>query len=662
MSALSAHLIPREVLNTVFARLDVQLSPDGTRVSWLAERDQVRNVWVAPIANLDLARPVTRATERSIRAYRWAQTSEHILYQHDAGVAELSHIYNATLADGAITDLTPYDGARAVFVPGDDLRTFNGTSPRHPSLLVVGCNDRDRTQTDLLQIDILTGETIRIYENREGVFNCWFDADLRPVIAKRARPDGSQDLLVNTAPAGEVTWTVMVNVALEDASSTQPVSVDAGGARVYLLDSRARDTRAVVAIDLTSRAPTTLAENQRGDIESVIVHPTTRAVQAATFEDISATWLVLDPAIQRDVDALATLDSGRLTVLGRSRKDDVWLVTTSSDHNPGRTYVWERAAQRATLLFEPSPIDPDELATMHPVELTSRDGLTLPCYLTLPLGSNPSGGPRPTQPLPTIVRLHGLWTRERWDYHAEHQLFANRGYAILSVNFRGSTGLGKDFLNAGNRQWGKACQDDVIDAAAWLVAEGIALPDKIAILGYSYGGYESLLSLALTPDTFACGIDISGICDLVHLMESFPPWMKASTVSTAKYIGDPTTPDGRAGLLEVSPSTHVDKITKPLLVFQGGNDPLVPDSDVDTLVANLKGRGVPVTYVWFGDEGHTVLRPKNVVALLAIAEAFLAVHLGGAHQPILAGDFDGAPRMKLKEGGAEIPGLRDAPR
>jgi dipeptidyl aminopeptidase/acylaminoacyl peptidase len=293
---------------------------------------------------------------------------------------------------------------------------------------------------------------------------------------------------------------------------------------------------------------------------------------------------------------------------------------------------------------------------MHPVVIKARDGLDLVSYLTLPNAADADGDGKPDQPTPTVLLVHGgPWGRDSWGFNPLHQLLANRGYAVLSVNFRASAGFGKNFLNAGNGQWGKAMHDDLIDATAWLVASNVAPKDKICIMGGSYGGYATLAGLTLTPDTFACGVDIVGPSNIITLIESIPPYW-APLIGIFKHrVGDWTTPEGKQALLAVSPLTHVARIKKPLLIGQGANDPRVKQAESDQIVTAMQARRIPVSYVLFPDEGHGFARPENNLAFFAAAEAFLSAHLGGVYQPVRAGDLESSSIL-VRTGKEGIPG------
>jgi dipeptidyl aminopeptidase/acylaminoacyl peptidase len=347
--------------------------------------------------------------------------------------------------------------------------------------------------------------------------------------------------------------------------------------------------------------------------------------------------------VRGDLDYLATVADGELEVVDRSLDDRRWVVGFGRPDRPFTYYLYDRDAKSASYLFTNRPaLEEAALAPMHPVVIPARDGLELVSYLTLPLESDPDGDGRPGSPLPTVLFVHGgPWGRDSWGYDAWHQWLANRGYAVLAVNFRGSTGLGKSLTNAGDREWGRKMHDDLLDAVEWAAAQGIVQRDKVAIMGGSYGGYATLAGMTMTPEAFACGVSIVGPSNLVTLLESIPPYWKPLFELFAARIGDPRTEEGRALLAERSPLTYADKIVRPLLIAQGANDPRVKQAESDQIVAAMTAKGIPVTYVLFPDEGHGFERPQNELAFNAVAEAFLGACLGGRIEPV-GDDFEGS--------------------
>ncbi|HWO18265.1 MAG TPA: S9 family peptidase [Kofleriaceae bacterium] len=642
-----ADLIPRGVLFGNPERAAVRISPDGKHLSWLAPKDGVLNIWVAPVGKLDQARAVTSDTKRPIRIYFWAYTSQHLLYMQDAGGDENFHVFRVDLADGKTTDLTPFPGARA---------SVAGMSDRQPTTIVVQINDRKPEAMDLHKVDLLTGKRELLVQNDEGLLSFTLDHKLRARLATKKLPDGSTQLLAQDGKA----WKLFDSIPFEDAETSDLVAFAPGDEAVYFTESRGRDTAALVLLDLKTKKQKVLAEDVKADSGDVIVHPTKHNLQAVSFEYDRQRWHVLDKSIERDLAALGKLDGGggEAIISSRTLDDKWWIVITTSEQRPGRYYLWDRAKQQAAFLFSSRPeLEKQPLVKMWPVQIKARDGLTLVSYLSLPAAADPDGDGTANAPVPMVLFVHGgPWARDSWGYNPAHQLFANRGYAVLSVNYRGSTGFGKKFLNAANLQWSKQMHDDLLDAVDWSVKTGVAPRDKICIAGGSYGGYATLVGLAMTPTVFKCGVDIVGPSNLLTLLASIPPYWAPFVAVFHTRMGDPKKPEGKALLEAASPLTHAKKIERPLLIAQGANDPRVKQAESEQIVAAMKQHGLPVTYALFPDEGHGFARPENNIAFFAITEAFLSAHMGGVYLPITKAEL-AASSMQIKEGRRGIPGL-----
>jgi dipeptidyl aminopeptidase/acylaminoacyl peptidase len=643
-------LIPRAVIFGNPERANVQLSPDGKQLSWLAPKDGVLNVWVAPVGKLDQAKAVTSDTTRPIRNYAWAYTSKHLLYSQDIGGDENFHLFRVDVADGKATDLTPYKGARA---------QLEKLSPRQPTAVLVAINDRDPKVFDIYKVDLLTTKRTLVVQNNDSFADFHIDDNLVVRFGEKKLPDGSNQLLVPQTTGGATTWQVFDTIPFEDAETTSVTSFDPSGKAVYLEDSRGRDTAALVAVDLATKKQTVIAEDAKADVGSVIVHPTKHTLQAVSFNYLRESWKVLDPSIQKDFDHLAKLEDAEFRVGSRALDDRTWIVLTTSEQHPVHYYLWDRSKQKGTFLFAARPeLEKQPLVKMTPVEITSRDGLALVSYLSLPASADPDGDGKPNSAVPMVLYVHGgPYSRDLWGYNAAHQLLANRGYAVLSVNYRGSTGFGKKFINASNLQWSKAMHNDLLDAVAWAVQHGVTAKDSVCIMGGSYGGYATLVGVAMTPDVFRCGVDIVGPSNLVTLLATIPPyWGPSVALLFRARMGNPDSPEGKALLLAASPLTHVADIKRPLLIGQGANDPRVKRSESEQIVAAMKTRHLPVTYIVFPDEGHGFVRPVNSIAFFGAAEAFLSAHLGGTYLPLTKGELE-ASTMQIPEGKDGIPGL-----
>ena len=640
-------LIPRQLLFGNPDKASAQISPDGAQLSWLAPRDGVLNVWVAPANDPAAARPVTRDTGRGIRIYGWAYTAAHIIYLQDRGGDENWRLYAVQLDTGETLDLTPLEGIHA---------QIQEASPQHPNQLLVGLNDRDAQFHDLYRIDLTTGERTLVLPN-DGFAGFVTDADFRVRFAVRMTADGGAEYLERT-DGGD--WRPYIAVGQEDSLTTMPVGFDRSGETLYLTDSRGRDTAALKAVHLPSGLATTLAAADRADVSDTLSHPTEKTVQAVAFTAERKEWQVLDDAIAADLAFLATVADGDLEVLSRTLDDSCWIVAYLLDDGPVRYYRYLRERREAQFLFtNRAALEGLPLVKNHPVTIPARDGLNLVCYYSLPREADPDNAGRPRQPLPLALLVHGgPWARDEWGYNPVFQLLANRGYAVLSVNFRGSTGFGKGFINAGNGEWGGKMHDDLLDAVQWAVDQGIADPARVAILGGSYGGYATLVGMTFTPEVFACGVDIVGPSNLITLMNTIPPYWQPQIDLFTSRVGDYRTEEGRDFLLTRSPLTYADHIRRPLLIGQGANDPRVKQSESDQIVAAMQEKNIPVTYALYPDEGHGFARPENNLSFFAVTEAFLAEHLGGRYEP-LGADLAGSS-LTAPAGAEYVPGLAAA--
>ena len=643
-------LIPRHVLFGNPDRAGVQISPDGKHISWLAPLDGVLNVWVGPADHLDQARAVTFDKKRGIRAYFWAHTNRHVLYVQDEGGNENWNVFAVHLADNQVKNLTPNPAVTAYIA---------GISERHPEEIVIAINDRSREFHDLHRINVLTGRDQLLLRNPERindqpVIRQVVDDDYAVRFVLTFATDGSQNLY---RYSGENRWEPFLTIPAEDTITTEPLDFDRTGQVLYCRDSRGRNTAAVVALDLRTGKQTLLAEDGRADADGLTLHPTEKTPQAVSFNWDREYWRVLDPALEADFAYLRTVADGDFTASSRTLDDSTWIVAYRVDDGPVRYYRYDRPRRQAQFLFTNQPaLEGLPLAKMRPVVIESRDGLDLVCYCTLPKGSDSDNDGRPDQPLPTVLMVHGgPWGRDAWGYHPWHQWLANRGYAVLSVNYRGSTGFGKAFINAANREWAGRMRDDLIDAVHWMIDRGIARKDKVAIFGGSYGGYATLVGLTFTPDVFACGVDLVGPSRIVTLLENAPPYWAPMMALFKTRVGDHTTDEGRAFLDSRSPLLFVDRIHRPLLIGQGANDPRVTQAESDQIVRAMQEKSTPVTYAVYSDEGHGFARPENRMSFFAIAEAFLSKHLAGRFEP-LGDDFRNSS-IKIVTGAEQIPGL-----
>ena len=528
-------------------------------------------------------------------------------------------------------------------------------SPKFPQEVVVGLNNRDPQWHDIYRIHIITGEMSLLLQN-DRFASVTVDDEYRLRDAAQMTSDGGMEIHV---PAGDA-WQLWDTIPGEDTLTTNAVGFDKANRLIYMKDSRGRDTSALVEIDPATKAKRLMAADPRADVADVVRHPTEKHVQAVSFVYDRKRWQVLDPGIQPDLDYLHTAADGEAEIVSRTLDDRFWVVHYLVDDGPGRFHLYDRQQRVARFLFtNRQALENRPLVKMHSAVIKSRDGLDLVVYYTLPLDSDANGMGAPDRPVPMVLTPHGgPWGRDFWGYHPWHQWLANRGYGVLCVNFRSSTGFGKAFVNAGDCQWGRKIIEDQIDAVQWAVAQKIADPRKVAVMGGSFGGYSTLAGLTFYPETYACGVDIVGPSSLITLLESMPPYWKPALELFTTRVGDHRTEEGRALLKEHSPLTYVDRIRRPLLIGQGANDPRVKQAESDQIVAAMQARDIPVTYVLYPDEGHGFARPENSLSFNAIAEAFLAKCLGGRYEPV-GSDLEGSS-LTVPAGEQEVPGLAGA--
>jgi dipeptidyl aminopeptidase/acylaminoacyl peptidase len=611
-------LIARDVLFGNPERAAPQLSPDGKRLAWLApDPKNVLQVWVKTIgANDD--KMITADKKRGIRDYFWAEDNHTILYTQDLDGDENWHIYGVDLSAGTVRDLTPFQGVRASVLD---------TNWRFPNTILVNMNVRDKTVFDVYRCDLTTGALVLDTKNPGDVDDWTVDGNMLVRGATVKLPDGATE--VRARDSLKAPWRTLAKGSWEEELAIDGFTPDGKG--LYLHSSLGRDTAALVELPIAAGGKAkVLAERDGFDIAQTLVHPRKHNVQAASFFKGRLEWQVLDPSIKPDFDALAKVQDADFFVTSRDREDKTWLVGYRQDRGPLHYYSYDRKSQKASLLLSQQPkLDGLPLAEMKPYTVAARDGLQLPVYVTLPVGVEPKA-------LPTVLLVHGgPWGRDLWGYSPTVQWLANRGYAVLQVNFRGSTGYGKKFLHAGDKQWGKAMHTDLLDAVKWAVAQGWADPKRVAIMGGSYGGYATLAAAAFTPDAFKCGVDIVGPSNLFTLLKAVPPYWKLLRLTLVQRMGDP---DKDQELLQAaSPLFSASRIRMPLLIGQGANDPRVNQAESEQIVAALEKNGQQAVYVLYSDEGHGFARPENRIDFNARAEKFLGEQLGGRVEPLPGG-------------------------
>jgi dipeptidyl aminopeptidase/acylaminoacyl peptidase len=612
-------LIPREILFGNPERLSPRLSPAGDRLAWIAPHRGVLNVWVAPMtaaegADLAAAQVVTQDTDRGIRVFGWAHDNRHLLYLQDTGGDENWRLYDVDLDTMQRRDLTPFDGVQARIVAAD--RKF-------PDEILVGLNRGDPKLHDVYRLDLITGELTLEVPN-PGLIGWVADAQLVIRAAVKPRPDGGYVLMVRDGP--EAGWRPLLTIDGDDAPGTQLIAFSEDGTTLLATTSAGAATARLVRIGVATGAMEVLAEDPGADVAGVRLHPDTREPQIVILEKARSEYLALDPAVAGDLTAIRALHPVDPRFPGADDADATWLVAFTGDTGPMSYYAYDRATKTGRFLFEHKPeLSRYQLAPMEPFQFTARDGLVIHGYLTFPPGV-------PRQGLPAVLNVHGgPQVRDEWGLDPRAQWFANRGYLCVQVNYRGSTGYGKGFVTAGDREWGGKMHDDLVDAVGYVTGEGWADPARVAIFGGSYGGYAALVGAAFTPEVFRCAIDLCGPSNLKTLIETIPPYWAPVVARLHRRVGDPAKDAGF--MWSRSPLSRVRDIRIPLLIAQGANDPRVKQDESEQIVAALREAGIEHEYLLFEDEGHGLVKPENRLRFYAAAERFLAHHLGGRAEP-----------------------------
>jgi dipeptidyl aminopeptidase/acylaminoacyl peptidase len=609
-----ADLVPRHVLFGNPERVSPHISPDGSQLAWIAPHDGVLNVWVAPVGaggvDWDAAQVVTEDKDRGVRVFAWARDGRHLLYLQDTGGDENWRLYDVDMVTMTRRDLTPFDGIAARII---------ATRKSHRNEVLVAMNRENPELHDVFRLDLTTGELEKLIEN-PGYAGWLADEDLVVRAAISPLPDGGFDLLVRESADAE--WRTLLTIGAEDAPSSDILAFSGDGASLLVISSAGTDTGRLARIDIASGQPEVLLEDPEADVAGAILHPDTRDPQIVEVLKDRAEYHVLDPGVDADFKAIRDLHHGDPQLVGRDEADQTWLVAFLDDSGPTSYYAYDRASRTGSFLFDSRPeLSRYTLAPMEPFSYQARDGLTVHGYVTFPPDGGRSG-------LPAVLNVHGgPQVRDTWGFDPEAQWLANRGYMCIQVNYRGSTGYGKSFVTAGDREWGAKMHTDLLDAVNYAVEQGWADPARVAIYGGSYGGYAALVGAAFTPDVFCCAVDIVGPSNLQTLLESIPPYWKPMAAQLYRRVGNPET--DREFLWSRSPLSRARDIRIPLLIAQGANDPRVKQAESEQIVAALKDAGIDYEYMLFPDEGHGFAKPQNRLKFYAAAERFLARYLGG---------------------------------
>jgi dipeptidyl aminopeptidase/acylaminoacyl peptidase len=603
-----------------------QLSPDGQYLAFLKPYKDTRNIYVKRVDEpFDAARLLTTETHRPVAGYLWSRDSKMILYVKDHDGDENFNLYAVDPAARpeagkdapASRDLTGLKGIRIALyeVPKSD-----------PDVVYIGLNDRDKAWHDLYKLKISTGEKTLLRKNTDRITGWSFDNKDQLRLATRNAENGDTEILRVDADKFTPIYSCTV------FETCNPLHFMPGDSRVYMESNKGSNLISLMILDPQTGKADPVESDPQGKVDFG------GALFSQATDELIETWYIGDRARTYFKDKAYGADyrwlekkynypENEVAVTSSTRDEQKWLVSIHSDREPGITVLFDRKTRKITPQYRVfDKIPRESLAEVKPVTYKSSDGLEIPAYLTLPKGIEAKN-------LPTIILPHGgPWGRDQWGYSPMSQFLANRGYAVLSPNFRGSTGYGRKFLDAGNMEWGKKMQDDLTWGAKYLIAEGIADPKRVGIMGGSYGGYATLAGVAFTPDLYAAAVDIVGPSNLITLMESIPPYWEAARKTFAMRMGDVKTPEGKALLAAASPLNSADKIRTPLLVIQGANDPRVNRREAEQIVIALRDRGFPVEYLLADDEGHGFARPVNNLAMFMASEKFLAKHLGGRYQ------------------------------
>jgi dipeptidyl aminopeptidase/acylaminoacyl peptidase len=607
-------LIEREILFGNPEKTSPKLSPDGKYIAYIApDENNVLQVKIRTVGQAD-GRQLTADKKRGIRIFFWTYSGEEIIYQQDIDGDEKWHLFSVNIHSNLVRDLTPFQGVRSQPLAVDC---------NFPNEILVEMNIRDRRKHDVYRINLQNGAVELDTDNPGNIMGwTWIaDAQFQVRAATATTADGGTELLFRET--ADKSWESLRRWGPDDEGGA--VMFSENGKILYITGNHDANAERSIALDLETKQETELASDPEYDVGDILIHPTKREIQAVSFYKDKQEWRILDQSIAEDFEYLGKFRPGEFSITSRNLADTTWLIAYRTDDGPVYYYVYDRTSKTFTFLFSNQPkLEGLPLSSMEPISYTARDGLTIHSYLTKPVGV--------ATPVPAVLLVHGgPWARDTWGYNPQAQWLANRGYAVLQINFRGSTGYGKAFLNAGNREWAAKMHDDLLDGVNWLVETGIAQPDKIAIMGGSYGGYAALVGLTFSPDVFACAVDIVGPSNLITLLQTIPPYWEPRKANLYHRVGNlETEPEF---LKSISPLSFVDRIQKPLLIAQGANDPRVKVAESEQIVNAMKQAGKPVEYVLYTDEGHGFVRPENRLHFYAIAEEFLAKYLGGRFEP-----------------------------
>ena len=619
------NLISREILFGNPDRVATRINKDGKFLSYIAPKDGVLNIWVAPIDKISEAKVITNEKQRGIRSYFWANDSTHIIYAQDKKGDENWRLYSVNVLNEKQKDLTPSEGVRASVLKLSD---------KYRNEILILINDRVPEYFDIYRVDIDTGKRELVYENTAQYSSFRADDDFKIRLGYKMLPSGEGEIYL--FENGDIEKAKLFQKILtEDMLTTAPLHISSDGTKLFMSDSAGRNTSALIEVDLSTNTRKVIYENDKADIDDYIVDTKSKMIQGVATNYLRKDWMIIDSKIALDLEYLKEIEDGDLEIVSRTYEDDKWVVVFSKSDSPSKYYLYDRKQRKAQFLFISNTSQEGlPFSKMYPHSIKSRDGLDLVSYLTIPRWLDDGKG-IPSKTVPLVVHVHGgPNARDSWGFSSEVQWLVNRGYAVLNVNYCGSTGFGKNFSNAGDGEWARKMQDDLADGVQWAIDNKVTQKDKIVIMGGSYGGYAALVGMTMTPDMYVAGIDIVGPSNLETLLNSIPPYWKPQMAHLIKIIGaSPDTEEGREFLKERSPLSFAKNIKKPLLIVQGANDPRVKQAESDQIVESMKKLSIPVVYLLYPDEGHGLARPENRLSMYANAEVFLANFAGGRFVP-----------------------------
>jgi len=607
-------LIPRKTIFDNPNYASPKVSPDGTKLAYLAPNEQGSlNIWVKTIGKKD-DKIVTNDLSQGIKKYLWQYDNQHILFLKDKDGDQNFHLFQVNIQNNRTRDLTPYESTKTKII-----KYFQS----NPDSIVIALNKRNKAAHDAYKLDLKDGDLQLLEENPGNIIQFLPDNNLNIRAAIQANMDGSYNILGKYKK--DSNWAPIFSNTLEDQYD-RLLSFSDDNNDLFMLSTYESDTLQLIKINMETGSKSIIYENPQFDIKEVIFHPKKNTIEGVNYLGEYQEWKTFDDDFSKDLFFIRNNIKGNLSIVSRSLKNDIWIISANSDDKAEEYYVYERPLKKVTHLYDSNKsLKKYKLAKTWPFSFKARDGMTIHGYYTLP--------PVSKKKFPTILYVHGgPWLRDKWEYTPEVQWLANRGYAVIQVNYRGSAGYGKSYISASKKEWGNKMHFDLLDAKKWAISQGIADPKKVAIMGRSFGGYATLVGLSFTPEEFCCGVSYVGPSNLVTLLNSIPPYLKPRIEFSKRFIGDVQTE--KEFLKQRSPISKVGQINKPLLIAQGGNDPIVVRSESDQMVSAMRDHDLEVKYLLFPDEGHSFLKIKNRLKCYAATEEFLAKYLDGRMDPV----------------------------